>query len=139
MQEWSRKIINENRSRMRNNKQRLFNNGLKHIAKERRRDHQFIKRTMKRRVVKVRYRLVPIAANLLVGMRGQDIMKKMTGGDADGKHQQEHNGDNFLYDAFFSQCKGLPGSEKVTGDRTEKGRGGAERFGKFGLTIGKRS
>lgn len=83
---------------------------MKHIAQERCCDHQFIKRAMKRGIVKVWYGLVLVTANLLIGMRSQDIMKKVTGGDADGKHQQEHNGNNFLYDAFFSQCKGLTGS-----------------------------
>lgn len=76
---------------------------MKHIAQERCRYHQFIKRAMKRGVVKVRYGLIPVATNLLIGMRGQDIMKKVPGCDADGKYQQQHNGNNFLYDALFSQ------------------------------------
>lgn len=107
---------------------------MKHIAQERCRYHQFVKRTMKGGVVKVRYGFIPIAANLFVGMRGQYIMKKVPGCDTDGKHQQEHNGDNFLYDALFSQCKGLTRSRKMNGGCKNKTKPATERFGRQSLT-----
>lgn len=90
---------------MRNNKFRLYNFRMKNFAQKRRCDHQLIERTMKRRIVKVRNGLVLVAAYLLIRMRCQGIMKKVAGCYCDGKHQQQQNGDRFLYDTFLLQRK----------------------------------
>lgn len=99
-------------NRRRNHKRGLLNFRLKHIVQKRRRDHQFIERTMKGGIVKVWKGLVPVAAHLLIGMRSQHSMKKMAGCDRDGKHHHQPYGNNFLYATLFLQGKAATGSVK---------------------------